>query len=108
MLWDFGGVILDSPFDGFARYEEDHGLPAGFLRTVNAANPDDNAWARLERGELDAAEFTALEARPGVGVGVGGDDAAEEPGGQPVLLFVARETVKRALQDDPSEVPEHP
>ena len=60
MLWDFGGVILDSPFDGFARYEEDHGLPAGFLRTVNAANPDDNAWARLERGEVGLDEFAAL------------------------------------------------
>ena len=60
MLWDFGGVILDSPFDGFARYEEDHGLPAGFLRTVNAANPDDNAWARLERGEVGLDEFAVL------------------------------------------------
>jgi len=60
VLWDFGGVILDSPFDGFARYEEDHGLPAGFLRTVNAANPDDNAWARLERGEVGLDEFAAL------------------------------------------------
>jgi putative hydrolase of the HAD superfamily len=60
VLWDFGGVILDSPFDGFARYEEDHGLPAGFLRTVNAANPDDNAWARLERGEVGLDEFAEL------------------------------------------------
>ena len=60
MLWDFGGVILESPFDGFARYEEEHGLAPGFLRGVIATDSDTNAWARLERGELDAAEFTAL------------------------------------------------
>jgi len=60
VLWDFGGVILESPFDGFARYEEEHGLAPGFLRGVIATDSDTNAWARLERGELDAAEFTAL------------------------------------------------
>jgi putative hydrolase of the HAD superfamily len=60
VLWDFGGVILDSPFDGFARYEEGHGLPSGFLRGVIATDPDTNAWARLERGEVDAAEFAEL------------------------------------------------
>ena len=29
VLFDFGGVITDSPFDAFARYERDHGLPDG-------------------------------------------------------------------------------
>ena len=60
MLWDFGGVILDSPFDGFARYEQERGLEPGFLRGVIATDSDTNAWARLERGEVDLAEFTAL------------------------------------------------
>jgi len=60
VLWDFGGVILDSPFDGFARYEEGHELPSGFLRGVIATDSDINAWARLERGEVDVAEFTEL------------------------------------------------
>ena len=60
MLWDFGGVILESPFDGFARYEEERGLASGFLRGVIATDSDTNAWARLERGEVDVAEFTEL------------------------------------------------
>jgi putative hydrolase of the HAD superfamily len=60
VLWDFGGVILESPFDAFARYERDHGLPAAFLRGLNARNPDANAWARLERNEVSMAEFCAL------------------------------------------------
>jgi putative hydrolase of the HAD superfamily len=57
VLWDFGGVILTSPFEAFAHYEREQGLPAGFIRRVNATNPLDNAWARLERGELDRAGF---------------------------------------------------
>jgi len=56
-LFDFGGVILSSPFEAFARYEEDHDLPPRFLRTVNATDPDDNAWARLERSEVDLDGF---------------------------------------------------
>lgn len=57
VLWDFGGVVLTSPFEAFARYEAELGLPTGFIRTVNATNPDANAWARLERSELDLAGF---------------------------------------------------
>lgn len=57
VLWDFGGVILSSPFEAFNRYEAAHGLPTDFIRSVNATNPHDNAWAKLERGEIDATEF---------------------------------------------------
>jgi putative hydrolase of the HAD superfamily len=60
VLWDFGGVITTSPFEAFARYEAAHGLPAGFLRSLNATNPHDNAWARFERGEVDIEAFAAL------------------------------------------------
>lgn len=57
MLWDFGGVILSSPFEAFNTYEAAHGLPRDFIRGVNATNPHDNAWARLERSEIGPAEF---------------------------------------------------
>ena len=60
VLFDFGGVIVDGPWDGFARYERENGLPDGFIRRVNATNPDDNAWARLERSEVDLAGFADL------------------------------------------------
>ena len=60
VLWDFGGVILESPFDAFAGYEKRRGLPPGFLRRLNSVNPDDNAWARLERTEVTAAQFCDL------------------------------------------------
>ena len=57
VFWDFGGVILSSPFDAFAEYERGNGLPEHFLRTVNTVDPDTNAWARIERQEITPAEF---------------------------------------------------
>ena len=57
VLWDFGGVILTSPFEAFNFYEQRKGLPLDFIRSVNAANPHDNAWALLERTEIDGEEF---------------------------------------------------
>jgi putative hydrolase of the HAD superfamily len=60
VLWDFGGVILSSPFDAFAAYERDAGLPENFIRSLNAHNPDANAWARMERSEISPDEFATL------------------------------------------------
>ena len=57
VLWDFGGVILSSPFEAFNHYEERAGLPRDFIRSVNATNPHTNAWARLERTEITPDEF---------------------------------------------------
>lgn len=63
VLWDFGGVLTTSPFDAFNRYEAEHGLPKDFIRSVNAADPDTNAWARFERSEIGLDEFdSAFEA----------------------------------------------
>jgi putative hydrolase of the HAD superfamily len=59
VIWDFGGVISSSPFEAFAAYEAAHGLPRDFLRTVNATNHLDNAWARFERSAIDLAGFDA-------------------------------------------------
>lgn len=60
VIWDFGGVVTTSPFEAFNRFERDHALPQNFIRSVNATNPDTNAWALFERAEIDAAQFDAL------------------------------------------------
>ena len=60
VLFDFGGVITTSPFAAFRRFERERGLPEDFIRRVNATNPDDNAWARLERSDVDAKGFCRL------------------------------------------------
>ena len=59
VFWDFGGVLTESPFLAFRAYEQSNGLPDGFLRAVNAANKDANAWARFERSEIDLDAFDA-------------------------------------------------
>ena len=60
VIFDFGGVITASPFEAFNRLEAERGLPRDFVRRVNAADPDGNAWARFERAEIDAATFDTL------------------------------------------------
>lgn len=60
VIFDFGGVITASPFEAFNRLEDQRGLPRDFVRRVNAADPDRNAWARFERAEIDAATFDTL------------------------------------------------
>ncbi|MGH9016682.1 MAG: HAD-IA family hydrolase [Acidimicrobiales bacterium] len=57
VLFDFGGVLSTSPFDAFARHERAQGLHEGFIRTLNSTNPHENAWARLERNEIDFDRF---------------------------------------------------
>lgn len=60
VIWDFGGVLTSSPFEAFTRYEEQRGLPKDFVRSVNAVNIQENAWAKLERSEVNAEEFDVL------------------------------------------------
>nr|WP_315477621.1 HAD-IA family hydrolase [uncultured Sphingorhabdus sp.] len=60
VIFDFGGVITSSPFEAFNRMEAKNGLPKDFVRSVNARNPDDNAWAKFERADCSAAEFDTL------------------------------------------------
>ncbi len=60
VIWDFGGVFTTSPFEAFNRYETARGLPHDFIRTVNAANPLENAWALFERAEITPDQFDRL------------------------------------------------
>ena len=59
-FFDFGGVILSSPFEAFNAFEQRNELPRDFIRTINASDPDTNAWARFERNEIAFDEFCDL------------------------------------------------
>ena len=37
-----------------------HNLPKDLIRTINSTNPDNNAWAKLERSEINQEEFDSL------------------------------------------------
>jgi putative hydrolase of the HAD superfamily len=60
VIWDFGGVLTSSPFEAFARFEAERGLPADIIRRTNAVNHLENAWAKFERAEVDIETFDEL------------------------------------------------
>jgi putative hydrolase of the HAD superfamily len=57
VIFDLGGVVMGSPLQAIARYEADHGLPAGAVNRVVVDSGDGGAWSRLERGELTLEAF---------------------------------------------------
>jgi putative hydrolase of the HAD superfamily len=69
VIWDFGGVLTTSPFEAFARFETEHGLPADIIRRTNANNHWENAWAKFERAELDIEAFDRLFAEESLALG---------------------------------------
>jgi putative hydrolase of the HAD superfamily len=81
VLFDFGGVVVDSPFAAFAGM-------ADAVRAINSRDPDTNAWAQLERGHLDADRFVERFTAEGESLGHAVDAAA----------------VLQALRDLPSTV----
>jgi putative hydrolase of the HAD superfamily len=76
VIFDFGGVITSSPFEAFNRMEVARGLPQNFVRQVNSNNPDNNAWAKFERAEIDTAQFDALFAQEAQALGHSLDGAS--------------------------------
>ena len=69
VIWDFGGVLTSSPFEAFARFETERGLPADIIRRTNAANHLENAWAKFERAEVDIDTFDELFATESLALG---------------------------------------
>ena len=59
VLFDMGGVVMESPLHAISRYEQERGLPPSSINRVVAAAGETGAWARLERGELTVATFRA-------------------------------------------------
>src|SRR5947208_1343926 len=69
VIWDFGGVLTSSPFEAFARFETERGLPADIIRRTNASNHFENAWAKFERAEVDLETFDQLFATESLALG---------------------------------------
>ena len=104
VIFDLGGVVFPSPFDVFAAYERDHGLPDRFIRGVVAASADHGAWARLERSELSFDEFcVAFEAECAAAGGtVDAADLMREIGRgfapRPAMVQAIRRSARTGLQ----------
>lgn len=69
VIFDFGGVLTSSPFEAFARFETERGLPIDIIRRTNAANHLENAWAKFERAEVDIETFDHLFAAESLALG---------------------------------------
>jgi len=99
VLWDFGGVILSSPFEAFNTYEAQKGLPTDLIRRVNSTNSHTNAWALLERNDISPQEFDQLFATESEALGhrvPGADVLALLSGEVRPRMVQALDTVKAA------------
>jgi epoxide hydrolase-like predicted phosphatase len=102
VIFDLGGVVLDSPLHAIARYERELGIPAGFVNRVVVEAGVDGAWPRLERGELPMQEFfRAFEAEClAAGQALSGAEMMlriGECGPRPVMLEAIRRIRRRGL-----------
>lgn len=77
IIFDFGGVITSSPFEAFARLEKERGVPQDSVRRINSINADNNAWARFERAEIDAAQFNRAFTDEAKALGIDGISGAD-------------------------------
>ena len=57
IIWDFGGVVTESPFEAFNRFEIENKIPKDFIRGINATNPSTNAWALFESSKITLEQF---------------------------------------------------
>lgn len=60
VLFDFGGVLVTSPFDLMGASGQEHGVDEGVMLELlmgDYAADDDHPWHRLERGEISFAEY---------------------------------------------------
>lgn len=104
VIFDLGGVVLDSPLHAIARFERELGIPEGFVNRVVVDSGPAGAWSRLERGEiaLEAfyAAFEADCARAGrsVPARVMMERIAERSGPRPAMLAAVARIRERGLK----------
>jgi len=57
VIFDLGGVLIDSPLHAIARYEREQGIVEGAVNRVVVKAGPRGAWSRLERGEVCMETF---------------------------------------------------
>jgi len=64
LMFDIGGVCVVSPFQAILDYEQQRGIPQGYINYAIRALTPNGAWHKLERGEIpnDAAYFRMFKA----------------------------------------------
>ena len=60
VLWDFGGVLTESPIKNFQKFENDNNYILNTIVKINSDNKYENAWAKLEKNEISIEKFSIL------------------------------------------------
>ena len=60
ILWDFGGVLTESPIKNFQKFENDNNYNLNTIVKINSDNKYENAWAKLEKNEISIEKFSIL------------------------------------------------
>ena len=71
--------MTTSPFENFAVLEAELSIPPDTIRLINSTNPDTNAWAQLERSDVDHSGFCELFEAEAAAIGyeIAGHDVLE-------------------------------
>ena len=69
VIFDLGGVVLESPLPAIAAFEQNTGLPPRFIARLVIEGGDNGPWAQLERGEISPARFTTTFSDQGAAAG---------------------------------------
>ncbi len=60
ILWDYGGVLTESPIKNFQKFENDNNYILNTIVKINSYNKYENAWAKLEKNEISIDKFSIL------------------------------------------------
>ena len=60
VLWDYGGVLTESPIKNFQKFENDNNYSLNTIVKINSDNIYNNAWAQLEKDEISIEKFSNL------------------------------------------------
>ena len=70
ILWDFGGVLTQSPINNFSYFEKVNGFPRGTIIKINSRNYLKNAWALIEKNKITKKEFNAMFKKEAAEIGI--------------------------------------
>ena len=59
-MWDYGGVLSESPIKNFNKFENKFNYTLNTIIKINSYNKFDNAWAKFEKNIISLQEFSIL------------------------------------------------
>ena len=70
ILWDYGGVLTNSPFLNIKDFEEFSNIEQNSIIKINSNKPFVNAWAKLEKNLISFCEFSCLFKEEAKSIGI--------------------------------------